>query len=61
MKDWEFFWGPASNPDGSTILRLWAPTQARISVAIDDRQVPMDRADDGWFSVTETLADDADY
>jgi len=61
MKDREFFWGPVSNPDGSTIFMLWAPTQARVSVAIDSRQVPMDRADDGWFSITDTLTDDADY
>lgn len=47
-------WGATFLGDGRVRFRLWAPAQAFVSVAFDDRDVAMRPVADGWFEVDVT-------
>ena len=44
--------GPSLHPTG-VVFRLWAPSQERVSLALEDSNdlIPMQRQDDGFFEV----------
>jgi maltooligosyltrehalose trehalohydrolase len=41
--------GPSFALDGSTTFRLWAPSQAQVSLEIGSETIPMSRSKEGWF------------
>ena len=47
----ELHWGPRPGPDG-TLFRLWAPACETLTLSIEHVDHPMERHEDGWFSVT---------
>lgn len=42
--------GAEPQPDGGAHLRVWAPDRRTVSVVIDDRDTPLTREEDGYFS-----------
>src|SRR5262245_28758053 len=49
-------------PDGRTLFRLWAPSQARVVIEIDGRdEVSMRRRDGGWFEAQADVGAGAQY
>jgi malto-oligosyltrehalose trehalohydrolase len=48
--------------DGLVRLRIWAPAQETISVAIESGMIlPMQRSADGWFEATAAIPDGTQY
>jgi malto-oligosyltrehalose trehalohydrolase len=48
--------------DGQARFRLWAPTQASVSVVLEDGPVvPMARTPDGWFEAVTSCVDGSRY
>ncbi|HEY4166201.1 MAG TPA: malto-oligosyltrehalose trehalohydrolase, partial [Reyranella sp.] len=47
--------------DNRTRFRLWAPSQPRVAVEIEGRQLPMTRQPDGWFEAEAQCAPGASY
>jgi maltooligosyltrehalose trehalohydrolase len=45
-------WGAELLSDGSARFRIWAPDLGAMSVAFDDKTLPMDRNGEGWFELT---------
>ena len=48
--------GAQLQPDGRVHFRLWAPGQDQVSLLLDDRMIPLDRRDGGWFELTTDAA-----
>lgn len=44
-------WGASLGPDGSALFRLWAPALEELRLDLGGWQRPMERRDDGWFSL----------
>ena len=48
--------------EGLVTFRLWAPEQAAVSLAIEEREpMPMEGGADGWFAVTTAAPDGCRY
>lgn len=43
-------WGPVLEKDGGVTFRLWAPAVEAVTLLLEGREIPMQRADDGWHS-----------
>lgn len=53
-------WGPVLEKDGGVTFRLWAPAEEAVTLLVEGREIPMQRRDDGWYSLkTEAKVGDS--
>ncbi|MGB3554774.1 MAG: malto-oligosyltrehalose trehalohydrolase [Jannaschia sp.] len=60
LQDTDRHWGPLIGPDGVQ-FRLWAPGSETLSLHLNGTDYPMDKRDDGWFALTRSAEDGAEY
>ncbi|MDM9646432.1 malto-oligosyltrehalose trehalohydrolase [Rhizobium sp. S163] len=46
-------WGPIVLKDGRTRFQIWAPSQARVLLELDNRLISMAKTEDGWHRTDE--------
>lgn len=52
----QYKFGPEILPGGDVKFRLWAPDAETIELCLENKELPMQKAEDGWFILTTDQA-----